>query len=114
VLKAVDKIVATAYVEGTEATLSGGIQRDVMQPSPEQMTFIDNINELCDIILPTEKRGGVSDANIISSQGVATLDGWGPYGDGDHTVHERASKKSFEERIELVTEIFEHFLEGKI
>jgi len=114
VLKAVDEIVATAYVEGTEATLSGGIQRDVMQPSPEQMTFIDNINELCDIILPTEKRGGVSDANIISSQGVATLDGWGPYGDGDHTVHERASKKSFEERIELVTEIFEHFLEGKI
>jgi len=114
VLKAVNEIVATSYVEGTEATLSGGIQRDVMQPSPEQMTFIDNINELCNIILPTEKRGGVSDANIISSQGVATLDGWGPYGDGDHTVHERASKKSFEERIELVTEIFEHFLEGKI
>ncbi len=114
VLKAVDEIVATAYVEGTEATLSGGIQRDVMQPSPAQMTFIDNINALCDIILPTEKRGGVSDANIISSQGVATLDGWGPYGDGDHTEHERASKKSFGERIELVTEIFGHFLEGKI
>ncbi len=114
VLKAIDEIVATAYVDGTEATLSGGIQRDVMQPSPAQMTFIDNINELCNIILPTEKRGGVSDANIISSQGIATLDGWGPYGDGDHTVHERASKKSFEERIELVTEIFEHFLEGKI
>ena len=114
VLKAVDEIVACAYVEGTEATLLGGIQRDVMQPSPAQMTFIDNINDLCNIILPTERRGGVSDANIVSSQGVATLDGWGPYGDGDHTVHERASKKSFEERIELVTEIFEHFLEGKI
>jgi len=114
VLKAVDEIVACSYVDGTEATLSGGIQRDVMQPSPAQMTFIDNINDLCDIVLPTEKRGGVSDANIVSSQGVATLDGWGPYGDGDHTVHERASKKSFRERIELVTEIFEHFLEGKI
>ena len=114
VLNTIDKIVETAYVEGTEATLSGGIQRDVMQPSPAQMTLIDNINEVCNIILPTEKRGGVSDANIISSQGVATLDGWGPYGDGDHTVHERASKKSFEERIALVTEIFEHFLEGTI
>ncbi len=114
VLKAVDKIVAHSYVPDTEATLSGGIQRDVMQPSPAQMTFVDNINDLCGISLPTEKRGGVSDANVISSQGVATLDGWGPYGDGDHTIHERASKKSFEERISLVTEIFEHFLEGKI
>ncbi len=114
VLKAVDEIVAHSHIEGTESKLSGGIQRDVMQPSPEQQTFIDHINTLCNIQLPTEKRGGVSDANIISSQGVATLDGWGPYGDGDHTVHERASKKSFSERIDLVTEIFEHFLEGKI
>jgi len=114
VLRAIDEIVAHSHVEGTESTLSGGIQRDVMQLSPEQQTFIDHINTLCNITLPTEKRGGVSDANIISSQGVATLDGWGPYGDGDHTIHERASKKSFEERIDLVTEIFEHFLEGKI
>ena len=79
-----------------------------------RLIFVEKINNLCNIQLPTEKRGGVSDANIISSQGVATLDGWGPYGDGDHTVHERASKKSFTERIDLVTEIFEHFLEGKI
>ncbi len=114
VLKSIDEIVAHSHVEGTESTLSGGIQRDVMQPSAEQQTFVDHINTLCNIQLPTEKRGGVSDANIISSQGVATLDGWGPYGDGDHTVHERASKKSFSERIDLVTEIFTHFLEGKI
>ena len=114
VVNAIDEIVSSSHVEGTVATLSGGIQRDVMQPSPEQQTFIDHINTLCNVTLLTEKRGGVSDANIISSQGVATLDGWGPYGDGDHTIHERASKKSFEERIDLVTEIFTHFLEGKI
>lgn len=114
VLKAIDEIVATNYVKGTTSTLSGGIQRDVMQPSPEQALFIEHINTLCNVKLPTEKRGGVSDANIISSQGVATLDGWGPYGDGDHTIHERASKKSFTERIALVSEVFEHFLEGKI
>jgi glutamate carboxypeptidase len=114
VLDAVEEIVKTAYVEGTEAKLSGGIQRDVMQPSSTQQDFITRLNRLCKTVLPTEKRGGVSDANIISSQGVATLDGWGPYGDGDHTVHERASKKSFKERIELVTCIFKGFLENKI
>ena len=114
VLKAIDKIIAHSHVEGTISTLSGGIQRDVMQPSPEQMAFVDKINTLCNVKLPTEKRGGVSDANVISAQGVATLDGWGPYGDGDHTVNERASKKSFEERIALVSQILGHFLEGKI
>ena len=113
VLSAIDEIVSTSYVEGTEATLSGGIQRDVMQPTAEQAAFVEKINTLCNVTLPTESRGGVSDANIIASQGIPTLDGWGPYGDGDHTEHERASKKSFAARIKLVTEIFEHFLEGK-
>jgi len=50
-----------------------------------ELESIIEINTLCNIQLSTEKRGGVSDANIISSQGVVTLDGWGPYGDGDHT-----------------------------
>ena len=114
VLNAIDTIVNTAYVEGTTSTLSGGIQRDVMQPTPQQAAFVKKIETLCNITLPTEKRGGVSDANIVASQGIPTLDGWGPYGDGDHTVHERASKKSFEERIALVTQVFEHFMAGEI
>jgi glutamate carboxypeptidase len=113
VLAEVEQIVSTPFVEGTESKLSGGIQRDVMEPTPEQAAFIEKINQLCNITLPTEKRGGVSDANIIASQGIPTLDGWGPYGDGDHTIHERASKKSFEKRIKLVTQIFEGFMEGK-
>ncbi len=114
VLLVIDEIVATSYVPRTVSTLSGGIQRDVMQPSENQQNFIKQINTLCGISLPTERRGGVSDANIVSSVGVATIDGWGPYGDGDHTVHERASKKSFEERIDLVTQILTHFMNGKI
>lgn len=111
-LAAIDEIVATSYVKGTHATLSGGIQRDVMQPSPEQARFIEKIERLCDTTLPTEKRGGVSDANIVASCGVPTLDGWGPYGDGDHTIRERALKESFEKRIALVTPILEAFSQG--
>jgi glutamate carboxypeptidase len=114
VLTAIDKIVRTSYIKGTHATLSGGIQRDVMQPTEAQATFIRRIERYCDTTLPTEKRGGVSDANIIASQGIPTLDGWGPYGDGDHTVHERASKQSFEERIALVTKVFEGVMEREI
>ena len=113
VLGEIDRIVAHSHVPETKSVLSGGIQRDVMQPSPEQEAFVLHINELCGVTLPTEHRGGVSDANIVSSQGVATLDGWGPFGDGDHTIYERASKESFEKRIALVTEIFKYFMDGE-
>ena len=110
VLEQINKIVKTNYVDGTSSILSGGIQRDVMQPSRKQEEFIKNIEKLCNTKLKTEHRGGVSDANIVASVNVATTDGWGPFGDGDHTINERASKKSFEDRIELVTKIFKEFM----
>ena len=109
VLKAVDEIVSDSTVDGTVSTLSGGIQRDVMQDSDMQQAFVSQIEKICDISLLTEHRGGVSDANVVSSQGVPTLDGWGPFGDGDHTIYERASKDSFIKRIELVSKIFREF-----
>jgi len=112
VLSAVETIVSTSYVEGTSSTLGGGIQRDVMQSSPESKAFVEALQMISGETLPTEERGGVSDANILSSHGVITLDGFGPFGDGDHTVHERASKQSFEERIALTTTLLTHFVKN--
>ena len=111
-LKEIDKIVNTSYVKGSKAVLSGGIQRDVMEENSRQLEFIKQIEQLCGEKILTEKRGGVSDANIVASCGVVTLDGFGPFGDGDHTVNERASKKSFENRVKLVTDIFKNFTKG--
>ena len=112
-LKALEDITNTSYVEGTKATLSGLIQRDVMEANESQLELIKKIENFTDIELPTEQRGGVSDANIVASQGVTTLDGFGPFGDGDHTVKERALKSSFEQRIELMTKILLHHQEHK-
>jgi glutamate carboxypeptidase len=113
VLKAIEKILKHSYVEGTSALLSGGIQRDVMQTSQSSLILIDNIKKITDLELKYEERGGVSDANIVSSCGVTTLDGFGPFGDGDHTVKERANKKSFESRIDLSTKLFKYFIKNK-
>ncbi len=109
VLKSIFDIVNSSFVNGTKATLSGDIQRDVMQSSNVQAEFIKKIENITNSKLLTEKRGGVSDANIVSSAGVVTLDGFGPFGDGDHTVHERASKRSFLRRIDLSEKIFISF-----
>jgi glutamate carboxypeptidase len=105
----VETICNTPYVEGVIASLSGGIQRDVMQSSNSQKALLTELGNILGYPLKTEKRGGVSDANIVSSVGVATLDGFGPFGDGDHTIHERASKASFIKRIDEVSKILLSF-----
>ena len=111
VLNAINEIIKISYVHGTYSQLSGGIQRDVMQTSDKSLKLIQNIEKITNHSLKYEERGGVSDANIVSSHGVVTLDGFGPYGDGDHTIKERALKKSFYERIELSKKLFTHFVD---
>ena len=112
VLSKIETIVAHPYVKGTKSKLSGGIQRDVMQTSDASLALIKSIESIAKISLNYEERGGVSDANIVSSCGVVTLDGFGPFGDGDHTVKERALKSSFESRIELSRKLFKYFTEN--
>jgi glutamate carboxypeptidase len=114
VLKALHEVVHTSFVEGTTSSLSGGIQRDVMQSTPEQVEFIKILEKITDQEILTESRGGVSDANIVSSSGVITLDGFGPFGDGDHTIDERANKRSFVDRIDLSTKILSAFMRDLI
>jgi glutamate carboxypeptidase len=106
-LQSINSIVSTSYVEGTKSSLTGSIQRDVMEPNDKQQEIIKRFETLTNTPLHTEQRGGVSDANITASHGLTTLDGFGPYGDGDHTIHERALKSSFYERIELVSQFIE-------
>ncbi len=112
VLQAIEEIVNHSFVQGTTATLSGGIQRDVMQTSEASLNLLEKIKTLTGQDIASEERGGVSDANIVSSCGVVTLDGFGPYGDGDHTVKERALKSSFESRIEMSRLLFEYFIKN--
>ena len=109
ILSTIDDLVANPSVEGVTVTMSGGLQRDVMESTEKQQALLSEIEGVLGYPLPTEKRGGVSDANTASSSGVPTLDGFGPFGDGDHTVHERASKASFKQRIDEVTKILSHF-----
>ena len=112
-LQALDTITNTSFVEGTKATLDGLIQRDVMEPNSNQEALLSKLETITNQTILTERRGGVSDANHVASCGVATLDGWGPFGDGDHTKHERALKSSFTQRIEMMTQILQYHQEHK-
>jgi len=106
-LKQIDIIVNSSYVEGSKSTLDGLIQRDVMEFTDKKKLLINKIEKITKTNISTEARGGGSDANIVSKNSL-TLDGFGPFGDGDHTIHERALKSSFFERIDLVVEILKY------
>ncbi len=112
-LKALDTITNTSYVDDTVSTLDGLIQRDVMEPNQKQLDFISKLENITGETIQTEQRGGVSDANHVASCGVVTLDGFGPFGDGDHTINERALKSSFEQRIQMMTKILEFHQKNK-
>ena len=109
VMDAVKKITATSYVDGTKAHADGIIQRGVMEENSKQLELIKFFEELTSQSIPKESRGGVSDANIVASFGVTTIDGFGPYGYGDHTLKERALKSSFTQRIEMMTKILMYY-----
>ncbi|MFC3034421.1 M20 family metallopeptidase [Pseudoalteromonas fenneropenaei] len=104
-LQSIEDICMALEITGVKITLSGGLQRPTMEPSKAQSALLQELNSILEEPLLTEKRGGVSDANIVAGAGVATLDGFGPYGDGDHTIHERALKSSFTKRIAQMTQI---------
>ncbi len=109
VIDSVEKITTTSYVEGTKSHADGIIQRGVMEENSKQLELIKFFEELTSQTIPKERRGGVSDANIVASCGVVTIDGFGPYGDGDHTLKERALKSSFTQRIEMMTKILRFY-----
>ncbi|CAH9054516.1 Carboxypeptidase G2 [Pseudoalteromonas holothuriae] len=104
-LQGVENICFAIEITGVDITINGGLQRGVMAPSPQQQALLDDITHILGSQLPVEQRGGVSDANVAASVGTPTLDGFGPFGDGDHTRHERALKSSFELRVEQVSKI---------
>ena len=112
-LEGLKSITDKSFVEGTKSTLDGLIQRDVMEPTDRQIELISKLEEITNNKFLTEERGGVSDANIVASCGVVTLDGFGPFGDGDHTVRERALKSSFDSRIELMSKILTYHQKHK-
>lgn len=109
IINEVEKITSISYVEGTKSHADGIIQRGVMEENDKQLELISFFEKLTKQKILTERRGGVSDANIVSSCGTITLDGFGPFGDGDHTINERALKSSFEQRISMMTKILDYY-----
>ncbi len=76
-----------------------------MEKTPASARLFQEVKDLAQsmgITLAAGKTGGGSDASVIASRGVPTLDGLGPDGDGIHAAHEHLLLPSLIERTALL------------
>jgi glutamate carboxypeptidase len=100
------RMFATPTVEGCRITLERLAFRPPMELRPGHRHWFDlAAAAAAELRMPLveERRGGVSDACVLSAAGIPTLDGLGPRGDHDFTPDEYCVTESLYERIELTS-----------
>ncbi len=103
----VSKIMKKTFVPGTKTEITYGLRFPPMSHSEEKKVYVDELIKIgqdMGIDIHTERRGGGSDANVISGSNVIALDGFGPQGDGEHSKHEFLYLDSIEPSIKLTLE----------
>ncbi len=94
-------IIAEPTIAGTRAEMKIISSRPAMPQTRANQDLFAQIQTLAnDLSTPVaeELRQGVSDANIIASQGIPVIDGLGPVGAKDHSEDEFIEKASLWER----------------
>nr|WP_080872981.1 M20 family metallopeptidase [Oceanobacillus timonensis] len=108
--KEIQAIARKHAVDGTEITLTGGINRPPMEWSDEVQRLVDIIQAEAGKIglnVQDTATGGGSDASFTAAMGVPTVDGLGPVGGKQHTSEEYLVVDSLMERMALFTNVLE-------
>lgn len=98
----------TPFLKGTGVTVAGGINRPPMEATPANTKLYQKARQFAGELgfeLPGVHVGGVSDGNLTSAIGVATLDGIGAVGDGAHAVHEHVILEALVPRAALLAKL---------
>ena len=103
---------APATIKGTRTkyeVTSGRPPMPQTQGNRDLYGRVETLAEKLNIPVKEELRQGVSDANIIASQGTPVIDGLGPCGAKDHSADEYILKKSLWDRTLLFAHILADF-----
>ncbi len=90
--------------------LEGGFHRPPLEPTEAANALYDRARSIAMEIgfaLPAARVGGASDGNLTAAEGVPTLDGLGPVGDGAHARHEWVLLSDLSRRAELIARLVE-------
>jgi glutamate carboxypeptidase len=106
--QAADRIVEKCRTPDVNCTMRVTGTRPAMPETAQNRHLYQRVKAMADqmqIDLGVESRSGVSDANTISSQGVAVVDGMGPVGAKDHSDQEYIVTRSLSERTALASAV---------
>jgi glutamate carboxypeptidase len=98
-------IVETRVQPGCRCQLTVLNHRPAMpltEATEKALVKLESVAETIGLKLGREHRRGTSDANYFGSAGVATIDGFGPVCEDDHTPHERIHIPSLAARTRLL------------
>ncbi|MBQ9037174.1 MAG: M20 family metallopeptidase [Erysipelotrichaceae bacterium] len=108
--EAIERLVNTTFVEGTEAEVTFKEFSPSWNQSEEGMKFVEEVARIAErnnIPFKTHVRGGLSDANHLSKVCSIILDGMGPFGEFAHSVKEYTTVDSAEPCVRLLVHILE-------
>lgn len=95
-------------LEGSDIHVLGGWNRPPMESSPIASKLFERARALghhLGLELSTIRWGGSSDANLAASVGTATIDGFGPSGEGAHQLDECIVIEDVPRRLALLSEL---------
>lgn len=98
----------TPFLKGAAITVTGGINRPPLLATKANTLLYEKARRYAEELgfeLPGVHVGGVSDGNLTSAMGVATLDGIGAVGDGAHAVHENVLLEALAPRAALLAKL---------
>ena len=95
-------------VNGAEINVLGGWNRPPMESSPAAFELFERaraLGENLELDLHPIRWGGSSDANLAAAVGAATVDGFGPSGEGAHQMDECIVIDEVPRRLALLSEL---------
>jgi glutamate carboxypeptidase len=98
----------TPVLKGARVTVTGGINRQPMEATPANIQLFQKARPFARELgfeLFGAHAGGISDGNLTSTLGIATLDGLGAVGDGAHAVHEHIFLEALAPRAALLAKL---------
>ncbi|MCJ2119715.1 M20/M25/M40 family metallo-hydrolase [Methylobacterium sp. J-001] len=90
--------------DGVRFSVARGVTRPVWEPDAGCMALYDQARSLSEALgqpLPHRSAGGGSDGNFTGANGIPTLDGLGPLGQGYHTLDEHVLIETLPQRARL-------------